>query len=67
MFKETLKNTIIAELKKIIFDKNLKIFYFIAPFIYIIILSSVYLERRVSNLPVGIVDEENTKTRKVKP
>ena len=60
-FFKGFKNIFWREVKRLFTIQDLLLICLIAPFGYGIVLSSVYYHKRVDNLPVGIVDQDNTR------
>lgn len=54
-------NIFVREIRRILTSSDLLLICFVAPLAYGIILSSVYYHRRVQEIPVGVVDQDNTK------
>ena len=52
--------TCLHELKRMATDRHLLVVSFIAPFFYVIVLTLVYQQKRMIDVPVGIVDADNT-------
>jgi ABC-2 type transport system permease protein len=55
------RNIFLREIRRIFTSKDLLLLCFGAPFLYGIILSSVYSHKRVDQLPVGVVDNDMSK------
>ena len=57
-------NTFLAafwhEIKRMATDRHLIVVCFLAPFFYVLMLSSVYKQKRLTSVPVGIADADNT-------
>jgi ABC-2 type transport system permease protein len=49
------------EMRRIFTMQDLLLMCFVAPLLYGIVLSSIYYERRLSELPVGVVDRDATR------
>lgn len=48
------------ELKRMVTDRHLIVVCFLAPFFYVLMLTSVYSQKRLTEVPVGIADSDNT-------
>lgn len=53
-------NTFLSEFRRMLTNRHLLVVCFLAPFFYVIVLTSVYQQKRIMDVPVGIVDADNT-------
>ncbi len=61
MFLNAFMNVFLREMKRLFTNKDLLMICFAAPFVYGIALSAVYSQKRAEDIPVGIVDRDNSR------
>ncbi|MBF0313834.1 MAG: ABC transporter permease [Oligoflexia bacterium] len=54
------KNIHIREWKRVVFNKDIRLMCFVAPLLYGVILTSVYYQGRLNQLPMGVIDKDRS-------